>query len=247
MLQHHALHADRFVFAKALLELVGGAFVADHDRVPERLAPGVRRRLVEPLLALASLLHRRPHGVVLVGVPDGRGDGARLRGATDDDRRPRLLERLRPDVVGVGPLPDDLGKLAVELVEPAALRAELEAIALVLLLHPAGSDRELDAAVGDVVGARDELRQYRRVAERDRGDERAEADAGRDGRETADGSPRVERSGGIAASDRAVVVGAEERVELRVLGRARERDPLRPGDAFLALDHEGDPHYSGVT
>ena len=52
---------------------------------------------------------------------------------------------------------------------------------------------------------------------------------------------------GLAAHDRAVVVGAEEPVEAGVLGRAREREPLLPGDALLALDHQADAHYSGVT
>ncbi len=59
--------------------------------------------------------------------------------------------------------------------------------------------------------------------------------------------PGIERAGGLAADDRAVVVGAKEPFETRILRRTGERDPLLPGDALLALDHQTDAHYSGVT
>src|SRR5581483_9588554 len=102
------------------------------DRAPQRVAPGCSRRFVEPLLALARFLDRWPDGVVLVGMRDGRCDRARFRRAADDDRRMRLLHGLRPDVVCFGPVARDLGELAVELVEPLALRRERESIGGVL-------------------------------------------------------------------------------------------------------------------
>ena len=49
--------------------------------------------------------------------------------------------------------------------------------------------------------------------------------------------PGVERAGD-RPDDRAVVVGAEEALEPGLLGGARERDPLLPGHALLALDHQ---------
>ena len=53
---------------------------------------------------------------------DGGANGARLRAAADDDRRARLLQRLRPDRPARRPVPDDLGELPVELVQPLARR-----------------------------------------------------------------------------------------------------------------------------
>src|SRR5262249_5647882 len=47
---------------------------------------------------------------------------------------------------------------------------------------------------------------------------------------------------GLAAEDRAVVVGAEERVEPCVLGGGGERPPLLPLDPFLAFEHQADLH-----
>src|SRR5262249_23031277 len=58
--------------------------------------------------------------------------------------------------------------------------------------------------------------------------------------------PRVERPRVAAAHDREVVVGAEEPFEPAVLARAREREPLLPRDALLALDHEADAHAASL-
>src|SRR5581483_8269160 len=239
--------ADALELAEPLFELVGRSLDGDHDREAQRFAAGARRRVVDALLPLPRLAHRRSDGVVLVGMRDGGGNGARLRAAADDDRRARPLHWLRPHVVGGRPLTRDLHELTVELVETRALRAEREAVRLVLRLVPAGADAELDATIRDVIRGRDELGEHRRAAEGDRRDERAEADRARDRCEAADRAPGVECSVRVAAHDRAVVVGAEEGVELRVLRRACERDPLRPGDALLALDHQREPHHSGVT
>ena len=78
--------------------------------------------------------------------------------------------------------------------------------------------------------------------ERDGRDHRAEPDPLGDRREPGERRPGVERAGRVAADDRAVVVGAEEPVEAGCLGGVRERDPLLPGDALLALDHQADAH-----
>src|SRR5207249_11774665 len=116
--------------------------------------------LVETLLALTRLGDRRPDGVVLVRVADGGGHGARLGAAADDDPGPRLLDGLRPDVVGLRALAWDPGELPVELVEAAGRCHEVESVRVVLRLVPAGAEPELDAAAGDVVGGGDELREH---------------------------------------------------------------------------------------
>ena len=58
------------------------------------------------------------------------------------------------------------------------------------------------------------------------------------GGEAGERRPGVERAGGLASHDRAVVVGAEEPFEAGRLGCAREREPLLPRHALLAFDHQ---------
>ena len=93
----------------------------------------------------------------------------------------------------------------------------------------------------------DGLREHRGGAERDRGDHRAESQPFRSRGERGERRPGVERAGRVAAHDRAVVVGAEEAVEAGGFGGGREREPLLPLDALLALEHQADAHHSGVT
>ena len=142
---------------------------------------------------------------------------------------------------------DDLGELPVELVHALAQRREVEAVRLVLGLEPARAETELDPATGDVVDGRDQLREHRDAAERDGRDQCAEPDPRRHRGEAGERCPRIERARGLPTDDRAVVVGAEQPVEVRLLGRAGQRDPLLPGDALLPFDHQADAHYSGVT
>src|SRR5581483_10156422 len=153
----------------------------------------------------------------------------------------------RPDAVVGSPLPHDLGDLPVELVEAFALRWEGEAVCLVLRFVPAGAETELDTTVRDVVDRGHELREDRDGPEGDGRDHRSDAKRLRAGGKAGECRPGVERARGVASDDRLVVIRAEEPVELRVLRCAREREPLRPGDALLTLDHEGDAHQAGVT
>ena len=101
--------------AVAKVVLVGADDARRHDGEAERLAVG----------ALAGLGHHVPppvglfrHGegrVVLVGPADGRGDRPRLRGPADDDRRPRLLHRLRARLASGAPVLVDRRELTLEL------------------------------------------------------------------------------------------------------------------------------------
>ena len=120
-----------------------------------------------------------------------------------------------------------------------------EAERAVLALHPARAEPELDAAAGDVVGGRGCVREQRRRPEGGGGDERPEAQRRRAGGERRDRRPRVVRDVRVLVRLRDVVVGAEERVDAVLLAGVRERAPLFPGDALLALDHQRDAHRGG--
>ena len=224
------------------IALVTADEAADHHRVDERVASCLPRSRVEDLLALARLVDRREDRVVLVGETHRCAHGARLRGAADDDRRSRLLQRLRPDVVGRRPLARDLLELPVELVEALARRQEREAVGVVLALEPAGADAELGASARDVVDGDDALREHRGGPERDRRHHRPEAQRLRARGETGERRPGIERSRRRALADRLVVVGTEEPFEAGALGCFREREPVLPLDSFLALDHQADAH-----
>ncbi len=217
---------------------------ARHERERERLAPGGARRLVDPLAPLPAFLRRGEGRVVLVGVAHGGADGARLRRAADDEPRPG--RRLRPHALVGVPVPRHDLELPLQLVHPLADRREREPVGLVLGRVPAGAHAELDAPAGDLLRRHDGLGEHRRRPEGDRRDERAEPDPLRPRRERRDRRPRVERAGLAAADDREVVVGAEQPLEARRLAGLGEREPVLPGDPFLALDHEADAHDRGV-
>jgi hypothetical protein len=154
----------------------------------------------------------------------------------------RALEAEGP----VRPRAEDDLQLLLEDVHPLAGGREREPVRLVLALVPAGADPELDPAVGDVVGGDHGLRQQRRVAERRGRDERPEAQGGRDGAERRERRPRVERTSlGMVATELQVVVGAKERRNPMLLTSPRKRDPLRPGNTLLALDHQAELHAAG--
>src|SRR5206468_12289053 len=119
---------------------------AGHHREAKRFAARRSCGLVEDVLALARLVQRGRNGVVLVGVRNGRPDGAWLRPAADDDRRPGLLQRLGLELGCGRPVADERRELPVELVEPLAKRREGETVGLVLGLEPARAEPQLDAA-----------------------------------------------------------------------------------------------------
>src|SRR5205085_4899462 len=88
---------------QALLDAgaVAARDAAVHHREPQRLASGFAGGGVDDLAALARLIDTREDRVVLVRPAHRGAHRARLRGAADDDRRARLLHRLRPDVIGL--------------------------------------------------------------------------------------------------------------------------------------------------
>ena len=51
----------------------------------------------------------------------------------------------------------------------------------------------------------------------------------------------------VAAVEVRVVIGSEQALEAGVLAGPGKRDPLLPGDALLALDHQADPHRPNPT
>ena len=271
VLEHRALDARRLVGAQTLGDLVQrpvegrlalrllrdrapagepllrvGAVAADdaagHHREDQRLAARLAGRVVEDLPPLAGGLERRKDRVVLVGEAHGCAHPAWFRRAADDDRRARLLHRLRPRPALGRPLAVDLLELPLELVEALAGRGEGQAVGLVLGLVPAGADSELDPAAGDVVDRDHVLRQHRGRPERDRRDHRPEPDPLGHRGERGQRRPGVEGAGGRAAEDGEVVVGAEQPLEADALGGAGERAPLLPGDPLLALDHQAQAH-----
>src|SRR5205085_1940528 len=98
-----------------------------HHRESEGLAAGAGGGALDRAPAFTRLVDRWERGVVLVGEPDGRADGAGFCRAADDDRRPRALDWLRLHLVRVLPFAVDLGELPVELVEAPARCPEREA------------------------------------------------------------------------------------------------------------------------
>jgi hypothetical protein len=136
---------------------------------------------------------------------------------------------------------DDLDLLR-EDAHPLPVRREGEAEGLVLPLEPAGAHPQLHPAARDVIDRRDELREDRWMAERDRRDHRAEPDPLRHGGEPRERRPRVERPSFARPIERQVVIGTEQPLEAPCLTDASEVHPLLPGDALLPFDHHADLH-----
>src|SRR5262249_43945825 len=144
--------------------------------------------------------------VVLVGELERGRDGAAAASTADEQRRPRLLNRLRlrgrvlERVVPaaevdplLGPEPvHDLDLLGAHLDAYPRL-GEREAVRAVLALVPAGAHPELDPATRYVVGGRRGVGEQPGQAKRGGGDERAEAECRRPCRERGDRRPRVVR------------------------------------------------------
>jgi hypothetical protein len=117
----------------------------------------------------------------------------------------------------------------------------VEAVGVVLALHPPGADSERHASAGDLVRGRGSVRQDRRMPECHGGDERAELQRRRACREARDRRPRIEHRPALVKA-RDVVIGTEERLDAVLFARVGERDPMLPGDALLAFDHQREPH-----
>ncbi len=103
---------------------------------------------VEPLAHRGDLRRGRHHGVVLVGEAGGEAEAARSSPAADDQRRVRLLDRLRQSVEVPGaevltlegeralaPVAEDHLHLLLERLHPRADLGQVEAVELVLGLH----------------------------------------------------------------------------------------------------------------
>ena len=118
---------------------------------------------------------------------------------------------------------------------------EVEAVRLVLALHPTRADAEGHATAGDLVGRRGVACEDGRMPERRRRDERAELERRRARREAGNRRPGVE-DGPILVRSRNVVVGAKERLDAACLARVGERDPVAPRDPFLTFDHQRQAH-----
>lgn len=158
------------------------------------------------------------HGVELVDavVAAGEGERARRPGAVHD--LDLLLEHLQPRL-GVG---------------------EREPVRRVLALVPAGAHPDLHPPARHVVHRRGRLGQHRRVAERRRRHQRAQAQPGRGPRHGRQRGPGVERRPLRPVLHGPVVVGSEQGVEAGVL--AGPGQPLIPAHALLALDHQAHAH-----
>ena len=146
----------------------------------------------------------------------------------------------------VGPGSADDLELLLEQLEARAERRELEAVGLVLAFVPAGAEAEVDTAARDVVDGCDDLREHRRMAERRRRDEHAEAQPGRDRGEAGERRPGLERAALLVPIDREVVIRAEERAHAVLLAGPRQRDPLGPGHVLLPLDHQLQSHRASL-
>jgi hypothetical protein len=232
-----------------------------HDRECQlgRVASCIAPRLLAHRAPLRALGRGRVDSVVLVGESRCETHRARLRGSADDDRRVRALHRLGQRVegnevvvlAGVGERPvgpgaaDDL-ELLLEQFEAHAEGRELEAIGLVLALVPACADAEIDSSARDVVDGGDRLGEHRWMAERDRRDQHAEAQPGRDGCKSGERRPRLERAALLVPHDREVVIRPEQRADAVLLAGPCQRDPLSPGHALLALDHQLQLHDPGA-
>src|SRR5581483_6858480 len=111
---------------------------------------------------------------------------------------------------------------ALQPVEALAEAGEGDAEHAVLRLVPAGAEPEVEPAAGERVHGRRPAGEHRGVIERQRADERAEADAPRVRGEPAQRRPAVERGASRLAEEPGEVVRAKERLPAAVLRRARE-------------------------
>ena len=141
---------------------------------------------------------------------------------------------------GVFHSPSMIASWSVEVVEARRRVGEVEAVGGVLGLVPAGADAELDPTAAHLVDLGDADGQQPGAAERDRGDERAEADAS-----TCRGPVRpsvthasVGPGRPLDAAHLEVVVAAEEAAEAERLGALGDGQQRVVGRALLGLGED---------
>ena len=115
-------------------------------------------------------------------------------------------------------------------------------MAPVLVLVPAGADAHLDPPAAHLVDGDRDLGEVAGRPERDRRDQRPEPDRRRVAREPGEHRPGVGRRLARLAREALVVVGPEQRLEPRGLGRPGHGELLVVGEALLGLDHQREPH-----
>ena len=139
-------------------------------------------------------------------------------------------------------------ELVLEPVVALRGRRERKPERPVLVLVPAGAEPDVDAPSAHVVDLGSDHRERADPAERDRRDQRAQADAGRVARQTGERRPGVGHRGQRPRRPHLeVVVGAEERA-VAVLGAdAGHGQELVVGRALLGLGEEACSHVPEVT
>ena len=122
------------------------------------------------------------------------------------------------------PQAGDDRQLLLEPGEALAQVRERDGIGLVLVRIPAGPQPELHPAAAHLIHLRDADRQRTRVPESGRRHQRAEPDPGRLAGQPGQRHPGIGRAGQPADwAHLEVVIGAEEGIEAKLLGRARDR------------------------
>ncbi len=204
-------------------------------------------------------LDRAEAGVELARVLRRESRRTLLARAADDDRRVRLLDRLRQRrrvgqlvvlaLEGVllphrrVPQAGDQLELLGQQVEPAGRVREVQPVRPVLGLVPAGAEPELRAALAHLVDLRDGDREDARVAEGGRADQRAELDPAGLAGQSGQRDPGVGRSGqAVAVAHHEVVVRPEERVEAVLLGLACHREQVVVRGTLLGFGEDPEKH-----
>ena len=129
-----------------------------------------------------------------------------------------------------------------EAAEPLTGVGERNAVRGVLGLVPAGAEAQFDPSPAHLIDLRDTDRERAGQPERRRADQRAEPDPGGLARQRGQREPGVGRAGQPRATDRQVVVGAEERVEAELLRGLRHAQQVVVARALLGLGEDAQLH-----
>src|SRR5262249_23628581 len=124
---------------------------------------------------------------------------------------------------------------------------EREAELRVLFLPPSRTHPDLHATAADLVDRRDGLREQPRGPERDGRDEGSETDTRCPGGERSEQRPRGGAPPTRHATSAEVVVGAEQPLEAEPFTGVRDREPVVPAHALLALDHHAHTHRRSLA
>ena len=227
------------------------------------IAAGFRRHVAELLehahaVPLQPVVAGDPAVAVADRAPRGIGEGA-----ADDDRRMRLLRRLRPllhlaeidelaVIFGLFLGPDGLHRLD-SLARQFVPALEFGAVVLDLLLVPAIADAEQEAAVGKLVDGGNHLRGDDRIALGHQGDAGADPELRRHGRRGIEGQERIHqfvigldqsaarRIGRLARGRNVRVFGHPQGFETAFLQRAPQRGRLHGvrGEEHHCADFHG--------